>query len=202
MSRNVLCSLVCPAVLGALVLGGCTSPTVEVTSSPTTVVETTPIGSPIVTEQIPTDGWSILPYTPPKNGESTVLMNDNGDGIFIFGMTIDAFHNRCDELGWKCDPSSGVYDYGYASYRSALFGFTGGPLDVIWVSGTEFQTERGFRVGDSRKKLFQLYGNDYRKDTVSETNTYTYVLPSTIVLVVFYDTNKDKAKSWYMSTSE
>jgi len=161
-----------------------------------------PIASSTTVPPTATSGGTILPYISPSKGESTVLMNDNGDGIFIFGMKVDAFHRRCEEIGWVCDPSSGLYDYGYASYGSALFGFTSGPLDVIWVSGSEFQTERGFKVGDSRKKLFQLYGDNYRKDTVSETNTYSYVLPSAIVFVVFYDTDKDKAKSWYMSTSE
>jgi len=66
---------------------------------------------------------SLLPYVKPTNGSPPVLMNEDGPGILIFGMTIAQFYTRAAELGWKCNPAKGA-DPELGAVRSPAVGIS------------------------------------------------------------------------------
>jgi len=124
-------------------------------------------------------------------------MNDDGSGLFDFGMTPQQVHQKCVDLGWSCKPESGIDENGDIRTGSAFFSFTDGKMDSLGASYSDFQTERGFAGGDSREKLVKLYGKNYQYASMDDaTDDYLFTLPGGIQLDVTFLYKQDKANYW------
>jgi len=136
-------------------------------------------------------------FTPPPAGSPLVPMYEDGSGPFYFGMTLKQFYQRAEQLGWTWNPASGLDENSWVVAGGAGFRFT--PelvLDALEVMDGSLQTERGFRVGDSRKKLFQLYGTDYENQGGGGVDVFEFRLPNGLYFTAFVDRGKDKISNW------
>ena len=147
----------------------------------------------------PTSDWSLVPYSTPDAGSEPVLVDDNGSGLVIFGMTPDQFHQRADDLGWSCNPDAGIDGDGFVYTPDVAFRFLGGALSSLNVVDANYQTARGFVVGDTVTQMVQMYGTGYVRYDESDTFTYVYTMPSGLVFWAFVNEGASTVNSWSMS---
>jgi len=137
-----------------------------------------------------------VPYTSPADGSALVLMNDDGSGLVVFGMSASAFYKRAAEIGWDCQPPNKPGVDGFVNVGATTFIFGSDGLHRIDVADSSFQTQGGFAVGDSIAKMEQLYGTNYERSNASDVLTYTYVLPSGLQFYVVTTPNSLLATGW------
>ena len=190
--------LECLALAGLIALSGCQAPppllqpipTPAVSATPTTPMPSSPVSTLLAT---PSD----TEFTPPA-GSPLVPMYEDGSGPFVFGMTMKQFYQRAEQLGWTWDPASGLGEHGWVwTSGGALFRFSEDrKMDALQVSKDSLQTERGFRIGDSRQRLFELYGTDYENQGGGGVDVYEFRLPGGLYFTASFERSKDRARNW------
>jgi len=195
---------------GMLVATGCVRGSVPVyTPSSSNVTETngsvvtTPVDQTSAQDPISATATqpSLEPYSSPPNGRAITLVNDDGTGIVVFGMTVDQFYELAAVLQWKCDPASLPDSDGPITTDKVMFMFGSDGLLKFSVFGSGVQTARGLVVGDSLQQMQSLYGTNYSVDTNQTEDgeifdTYTYQLNKNIELSVDINRAHKKVDQW------
>jgi len=162
------------------------------TPAPSSVVATMPPpGSP--------SQPSLLPYVPPTDGKAPVLINDDGSGLVLIGMSVAQFYQQASAAGWSPNPANGPGDDGFVHVGKTTFIFGEKGLFRVDVADDSFRTEKGLIVGDTVETMTQLYGAGYDMTNASDKNTYTYTLPSGLLFYVVADEGTDVISGWGMA---
>jgi len=127
-------------------------------------------------------------------------MNDDGSGVVVFGMSPDDFYQRAAEIGWKCQPPASPDTDVFVNVGKTTFIFGDDGLRRIDIADTKFQTQKGFKVGDSIDKMKIIYGMGYVMTNASDVLTYSYDLPSGLQFYVVTTVGKSVATGWGMAT--
>ena len=126
-------------------------------------------------------------------------MYEDGSGIIVFGMTPNEFFQVASQMRWSCTPKSAPNEFGSVECGKLHFGFMQNTLGAFYVSNKSFQTDRGLQVGDSVKKMKQLYGSDFGYDNADDMDMYWYTLPNEFELNITANENSGIIVEWGMA---
>ena len=192
---TALSAIACLALAG---LVGCQGPAVTPTDTNQTST-TTPPPAPTSSAPAMPSNPSLLPYSVPADGSAPVIINDDGTGFVIIGMSVDEFYQQAATANWVCSPPDGPGDDGFVYVGKTAFIFGQSGLFRVDVADDSFQTQRGLKVGDSVDELTSLYGLDYELDNASDKDTYTYSLPSGRLFYAVVDEGTTVISGWGMA---
>ena len=202
--RGYLISII---VFAALASCSCQSPMMETPSSVTQPVVSDTLPTAVIKplNSGPTTRISPIESTPTAiiASNALVIMNDDGTGMFYFGMSQSEFRQQISESGWTCQPSSCLFVQGDVRVKriTTTFNFRNdGKLSIVSVYGEAVQSERGFKVGDTRNLMRKMYGNEYDSHYIqSGYETFSYKLSNSVEFVVQFEEKNQSCMSWALS---